>query len=149
MIEEAAGISKYRRRKEKAERRLEATEGALLRAQDLLKEVRRQFRPLERQAEAARRHAGVISELVALRRYLHGRELNLLGPRLSALGAARAEARRSQEVALAGLARLDARVSRRRGRPRRRPPALGGHRPGRARLRRRRAPGTRLRAGGA
>ncbi len=111
VIEEAAGISKYRRRKEKAERRLEATESALLRAQDLLKEVRRQLRPLERQAEAARRHAGVTSELMALRRYLHSRELNLLVPRLSALGAARAEARRAEEVALAGLARLDARVS--------------------------------------
>jgi chromosome segregation protein len=110
VIEEAAGISKYRRRKEKAQRRLEATEGALLRAQDLLKEVRRQLRPLERQAEAARRYAGVTSELVALRRYLHGRELNLLGPRWSALGGAKAEARRSEEAALAALARLDARV---------------------------------------
>ena len=110
VIEEAAGISKYRRRKEKAERRLEATESAMLRAQDLLKEVRRQLRPLERQAEAARRYAGVTSELVALRRYLHGRELNVLAPRLSALSAARAEARRSEEAALAALARLDARV---------------------------------------
>jgi chromosome segregation protein len=110
VIEEAAGVSKYRRRKEKAERRLEATEAALLRAQDLLKEVRRQLRPLERQAEAARRYAGVRDELVALRRYLHGRELNLLGPRLSALGGAKAEARHSEEAALATLARLDAQV---------------------------------------
>ena len=100
VIEEAAGISKYRRRKEKAQRRLESTEGALLRAQDLLKEVRRQLRPLERQADAARRYAGLTSELVALRRYLHGRELNLLVPRLSALGTAKAEARRSEEEAL-------------------------------------------------
>lgn len=110
VIEEAAGISKYRRRKEKAERRLEATEGALLRAQDLLKEVRRQLRPLERQAEGARRHAGVSSELAALRRYLHGRELNLIVPRLGALGQAKVEARRSEEAALAALAQLDARV---------------------------------------
>jgi chromosome segregation protein len=111
VIEEAAGISKYRRRKEKAERRLEATEGALLRAQDLLKEVRRQLRPLERQAEAAQRHAGVSSELAALRRYLHGRELNLIVPRLGALGQAKVEARRSEEAALAALAQLDARVA--------------------------------------
>ncbi len=91
VIEEAAGVSKHRRRKEKAERRLEATEGALLRAQDLLKEVRRQLRPLERQADAARRHADVMAELVALRRYLHGRELGLLAARLGAVAAARAE----------------------------------------------------------
>jgi chromosome segregation protein len=107
VIEEAAGVSKYRRRKEKAQRRLEGTEAALLRAQDLLKEVRRQLRPLERQAEAARRHAGLMDELVALRRYLHSRELNLLEPRLSALGVAKADARRAEEAALAALARLD------------------------------------------
>ena len=53
IIEEAAGVLKYRKRKEKAERRLDATEANLLRLQDLLREVRRQLRPLERQAEAA------------------------------------------------------------------------------------------------
>src|SRR5205823_7634957 len=44
IIEEAAGILKFRKRKEKAERRLEATEGNLLRLTDLLREVRRQLR---------------------------------------------------------------------------------------------------------
>ncbi|MEZ5247770.1 MAG: AAA family ATPase [Ilumatobacteraceae bacterium] len=53
IIEEAAGVLKYRRRKEKSERRLDATEASLLRVQDLLREVRRQLRPLERQADAA------------------------------------------------------------------------------------------------
>ena len=41
IIEEAAGVLKYRKRKEKAERRLDATEANLLRLQDLLREVRR------------------------------------------------------------------------------------------------------------
>ena len=68
IIEEAAGVLKYRRRKEKAERRLDATEANLLRLQDLLREVRRQLRPLERQAEAARRH----EELVARARGVAG-----------------------------------------------------------------------------
>ena len=67
IIEEAAGVLKYRRRKEKAERRLDATEANLLRVQDLLREVRRQLRPLERQAEAARRHGELVGELTALR----------------------------------------------------------------------------------
>ena len=44
IVEEAAGVLKYRRRKEKAERRLDATEASLLRVQDLLREVRRQLR---------------------------------------------------------------------------------------------------------
>jgi energy-coupling factor transporter ATP-binding protein EcfA2 len=48
IIEEAAGVLKYRRRKEKSERRLASTEANLLRIQDLLREVRRQLRPLER-----------------------------------------------------------------------------------------------------
>src|SRR6476619_6752800 len=59
IIEEAAGVLKYRRRKEKAERRLAATEGNLTRLHDLLREVRRQLRPLERQADAARRHGAL------------------------------------------------------------------------------------------
>jgi chromosome segregation protein len=80
IIEEAAGVLKYRRRKEKAERRLTATEGNLLRIQDLLREVRRQLRPLERQADAARRHGDVVSELSALRIFLAGRELASRGP---------------------------------------------------------------------
>ena len=61
IIEEAAGVLKFRRRKEKSERRLEATEGNLTRLQDLLREVRRQLRPLERQADAARRHGAVVA----------------------------------------------------------------------------------------
>ena len=75
IIEEAAGVLKYRRRREKAQRRLESTEGNLLRLQDLLREVRRQLRPLERQADAARRHGDLVSELAALRLHLAGREV--------------------------------------------------------------------------
>ena len=46
IIEEASGVLKHRKRKEKAERRLESTEANLMRAQDLLREVRRQLKPL-------------------------------------------------------------------------------------------------------
>jgi len=84
IIEEAAGVLKYRRRKERSERRLEGTEAGLLRLQDLLREVRRQLRPLEKQAEAARRHGGVVAELDALRRYLAGRDLAAVESRLAA-----------------------------------------------------------------
>ncbi len=51
------------------------------------------------------------SELAALRRHLHGRELNLIVPRLGALGQAKVEGRRAEEAALAALAQLDARVA--------------------------------------
>jgi chromosome segregation protein len=75
VIEEAAGILKYRKRREKAERRLEATEGNLVRLNDLLREVRRGLGPLQKQADAARRHDGVVEELRAIRVHLAGREL--------------------------------------------------------------------------
>ena len=54
-IEEAAGVLKHRKRKEKALRKLDATEGNLTRLADLLNEIRRQLKPLGRQAEVARR----------------------------------------------------------------------------------------------
>ena len=87
IIEEAAGVLKYRKRKEKAERRLDATEASLLRVQDLLREVRRQLRPLERQAEAARRHGDLVAELSALQIFLAGREIASQRARLVALAA--------------------------------------------------------------
>src|SRR5688500_11744079 len=91
IIEEAAGVLKYRRRKEKSERRLDATEASLLRVQDLLREVRRQLRPLERQAEAARRHGDLVNELSALQLFVAGREIAGLRTRLTALAAERVD----------------------------------------------------------
>ena len=53
-IEEAAGILKHRKRKDKALRKLDAMQGNLTRIQDLTAEIRRQLGPLGRQAEVAR-----------------------------------------------------------------------------------------------
>ncbi|HBJ73423.1 MAG TPA: chromosome segregation protein SMC, partial [Actinobacteria bacterium] len=54
-IEEAAGVLKHRKRKEKALRKLDSMEANLTRLQDLTTELRRQLKPLGRQAEVARR----------------------------------------------------------------------------------------------
>ncbi len=62
-IEEAAGVLKHRKRKEKALRKLDSTEGNLHRLHDLLNEIRRQLKPLGRQAEVARRAAGVQADV--------------------------------------------------------------------------------------
>ena len=110
IIEEAAGVLKYRRRKEKAERRLAATEGNLLRIQDLLREVRRQLRPLERQADAARRHGDVVAELHALQVHLAGRELATLRAKLDADATARVELAAAERDHRDTLARLDTEV---------------------------------------
>jgi chromosome segregation protein len=62
-IEEAAGVLKHRKRKEKALRKLEAMSANLTRLQDLTAELRRQLKPLGRQAEVARRAAQVQADL--------------------------------------------------------------------------------------
>ena len=62
-IEEAAGVLKHRKRKEKALRKLDSTDGNLTRLGDLLSEIRRQLTPLGRQAEVARRAAAVQADV--------------------------------------------------------------------------------------
>jgi chromosome segregation protein len=62
-IEEAAGVLKHRKRKEKALRKLDAMQANLTRLTDLTGELRRQLKPLGRQAEVARRAATVQSDL--------------------------------------------------------------------------------------
>ncbi len=62
-VEEAAGVLKHRKRKEKAIRKLEATEGNLHRLGDLIQEIRRQLKPLGRQAEVARRAVTIQAEV--------------------------------------------------------------------------------------
>jgi chromosome segregation protein len=91
IIEDAAGILKYRKRREKAERRLRSTEVDLDRLGDLQREVRRQLRPLEHQAEAARRHGDLVGELSSLRRHHKATELATLRGRAREEAALRAE----------------------------------------------------------
>lgn len=110
IIEEAAGILKFRKRKEKAERRLLATEANLTRIQDMLREVRRQLKPLERQADAARRHADVVAELNALRIHLAGRELARLRAALQDSTAHQADQRSAERQLRSRLAALDAEI---------------------------------------
>jgi len=124
VVEEAAGVLKFRRRRERAERRLQATEANLVRLQDLLREVRRQLRPLERQAEAARRYTSLEAELSALRLHLAGAELAELAARRQAVAAERERlARRARELAgqAAGhdaeVVRAEAALSERRADP--------------------------------
>jgi chromosome segregation protein len=89
-IEEAAGILKHRRRKEKTQRKLEAMQANLTRLSDLAGEIRRQLKPLGRQAEVAKQAQSVAmivrdararllaDEVVTLRTALsdHGRTEN-------------------------------------------------------------------------
>ncbi len=110
IIEEAAGVLKFRKRRERAERRLEATEGNLLRLNDLVREVARQLRPLEKQADAARRYGGVEAELRAVRLYLAGHEIAGRQTRLERLHDARNENAEKERTLRARVRELDTAV---------------------------------------
>ena len=62
-IEEAAGVLKHRKRKEKALRKLDSMQTNLARIQDLTVELRRQLRPLGKQAEVARKASVIQSDV--------------------------------------------------------------------------------------
>lgn len=63
VFEEAAGISKYRHRKDEAERKLEKTEENLVRVRDVLGELEGRVGPLQRQSEKARKYLDIREEL--------------------------------------------------------------------------------------
>jgi len=63
LIEEAAGITKFKVRKRESQRKLEATEQNLLRLQDIIGEQKRQLDSLERQAQRAERYRGLKNQV--------------------------------------------------------------------------------------
>ncbi|MEU3555073.1 chromosome segregation protein SMC [Streptomyces fragilis] len=83
-IEEAAGVLKHRKRKEKALRKLDAMQANLARVQDLTDELRRQLKPLGRQAAVARRAAVIQADLRDARLRLLADDLVKLREALSA-----------------------------------------------------------------
>ncbi len=110
IIEEAAGVLKYRKRREKSQRRLEATEGNLARLTDLVREVRRQLSPLEKQADAAKRHDGVRDELRAIQLFISGQEVKGLKNSLERISNERVQYKEQEQKLLAELSQLDMKV---------------------------------------
>ena len=113
-IEEAAGVLKHRKRKEKALRKLEAMQGNLARLTDLTAELRRQLGPLGRQAEAARRAKTVQIELRDARSRLLADDLAQLVAQMeaeradeNALRARQTATEQAMAEARAALARLE------------------------------------------
>jgi chromosome segregation protein len=113
-IEEAAGVLKHRKRKEKALRKLDAMQANLTRLTDLTGELRRQLGPLGRQAEVARRAQTVQADLRDARARLLADDLAQLTATLeqeiaddTALRERRAEAEAALDSARARLAALE------------------------------------------
>lgn len=94
-IEEAAGILKHRRRKEKTARKLEAMETNLTRLSDLAGELRRQLKPLGKQAEIAREAATIAAVVRDAKARLYADDLVRLRTQLA--DAVRAESERHTE----------------------------------------------------
>jgi len=116
LIEEAAGISKYKARRVEAERKLEGTEQNLVRVRDVLGEIRRQIGSIERQAKKAARYKRLREvqrvlelSLAAEERAALGAEMEAAGMRLGALrdAAAGAEARLAEREAALEQRRLE------------------------------------------
>ena len=111
VIEEAAGVSIHRRRKERSERRLAQTQENLERLGDLVREVRRQMRPLERQAQSARSFAEVEAELRAARHSLFSTRAATFESRQIELGKELAEFSSKEQEVRNEILTLDARAS--------------------------------------
>jgi chromosome segregation protein len=77
-VEEAAGIAKHRRRKERAERKLGNLDQDLVRLADVLSELRRQLKPLRQQAEMAKKHETLTAQAEDLSRKLAAARLRAL-----------------------------------------------------------------------
>ena len=87
LVEEAAGISKYRYRKEKAEKKLEDTEQSICRLKDLLQEIESQLDPLKEQAEQARKYKKLKKEFDSLEIKLAVKEIKGLNERVKQISA--------------------------------------------------------------
>ena len=95
LIEEAAGISKHKRRRERSLKRLESMESHLQRVLDVQKEVSRQLKPLERQVDKAKRASEISERARELRCILAVDDLRRLQARWDEVQ--RAERERSSE----------------------------------------------------
>ncbi|MFD0837763.1 chromosome segregation protein SMC [Williamsia serinedens] len=102
-IEEAAGVLKHRKRKEKAVRKLESMQANLARLTDLTDELRRQLKPLGRQAEVARRAATVQADLRDARLRLAADDLVTLRASRADRDAVEAQIRERSDAVAAAL----------------------------------------------
>ncbi|MFE9384409.1 chromosome segregation protein SMC [Streptomyces sp. NPDC007025] len=102
-IEEAAGVLKHRKRKEKALRKLDAMQANLSRVQDLTDELRRQLKPLGRQAAVARRAQVIQADLRDARLRLLADDLVALREALRTEVADEAELKQRKQAAEAEL----------------------------------------------
>src|SRR6516162_167508 len=112
LIEEAAGITKYRARRRQAELKLEAARQNLTRIDDIVFEVEKQRGTLKRQAAKARRYQKLRTELRRWDKVLFARKYRQLSETIASARARLADARARESAAAARVAEVDADLSR-------------------------------------
>jgi chromosome segregation protein len=115
LIEEAAGITKYKARRRQTALKLEAAQQNLLRVNDIVHEVEKQLESLKRQAGKARRYRVLRDEMIAVQRVLFGRRFLDLREQSSALSARLADESGREQAAAIALEAEEAQMEARRG----------------------------------
>jgi chromosome segregation protein len=115
LIEEAAGITKYKARRRQTALKLEAAQQNLLRVNDIVHEVEKQLDSLKRQAGKARRYRVLRDEMVAVQRVLFGRRFLELQERSRELSARAADESGREQAAGLALEAEEAQMEARRG----------------------------------
>jgi chromosome segregation protein len=114
LIEEAAGITKYKARRRQTALRLEAAQQNLLRVNDIVHEVEKQLDSLKRQAGKARRYRVLRDEMIAVQRVLFGRRFLDLQEQSRGLSARVAEESGREQAAAIALEAEEAQMEARR-----------------------------------
>ena len=112
LIEEAAGVTKYKARRRAAELKLEAAQQNLTRIDDIVFEVEKQRGALKRQAGKARRYQKLRDELRRWEKVLFARRYRLLAETIESTRGRLAEAREREGAAAARVAGLEADLAR-------------------------------------
>jgi chromosome segregation protein len=103
LIEEAAGITKFKARKRESQRKLDSTEGNLVRLQDIIGELKRQLESLQRQAQRAERYRKLKQEAEALELWMSSVEFNELKEKTTR---AEAQYQEAQDRDLASISQM-------------------------------------------
>jgi len=109
LVEEAAGLGKHRKRRRRAQLKLERTRDNLDRALDVEREARSHLRPLKRQAQAAETHARLERETLELRASLIADELRAHESDLARTGREATKAREGRDEIEGRLAEINKR----------------------------------------
>jgi chromosome segregation protein len=112
LIEEAAGVTKYKSRRRAAELKLEAAQQNLTRVDDIVYEVEKQRGALKRQAAKARRYRRLREELRRWEKVQFARRYRLLGEAIEAARARLSDARIRETSAAAALSELETTLER-------------------------------------